>query len=277
MRKQGWQASGELRRGKAEIEPAVTIITDPVFYAIAIPAVIALGLAKGGFAGVGQMATPMLALVMPPLEAAAIFLPILIVQDANAVWVYRKEWSGRIVAIIVPGAVVGIGLAWWLASYISDAAVRVFIGVITIAFVIYSVIKMLSVPREPGKPGVAAGLFWGAMSGFTSTICQAGGPPYQIYVMSLRMPKMLFVGTTAVTFALINWIKVVPYVALGTFSAKGLGTTLLLLPLAVAANWLGFWLVRITPQETFYRITLALMFVIAIELTREGVLGLGLW
>lgn len=277
MRKQGWQASGELRRGRAERRPAVTIITDPVFYAIAIPAVIALGLAKGGFAGVGQMATPMLALVMPPLEAAAIFLPILIVQDANAVWVYRKEWSGRIVAIIVPGAVVGIGLAWWLASYISDAAVRVFIGVITIAFVIYSVIKMLSVPREPGKPGIAAGLFWGAMSGFTSTICQAGGPPYQIYVMSLRMPKMLFVGTTAVTFALINWIKVVPYVALGTFSAKGLGTTLLLLPLAVAANWLGFWLVRITPQETFYRITLALMFVIAIELTREGVLGLGLW
>lgn len=252
----------------------MTIITDPVFYAIAIPAVIALGLAKGGFAGVGQMATPMLALVMPPLEAAAIFLPILIVQDANAVWVYRKEWSGRIVAIIVPGAALGIGLAWWLASYISDAAVRVFIGVITIAFVAYSVVKMLSVPREPGKPGIAAGLFWGAMSGFTSTICQAGGPPYQIYVMSLRMPKMLFVGTTAVTFALINWIKVVPYVALGTFSAKGLGTTLLLLPLAVAANWLGFWLVRITPQETFYRITLALMFVIAIELTREGVMEL---
>ena len=255
----------------------LTIITDPVFYAIAIPAVIALGLAKGGFAGVGQMATPMLALVMPPLEAAAIFLPILIVQDANAVWVYRKEWSGRIVAIIVPGATIGICLAWWLASYISDAAVRVFIGVITIAFVAYSVVRMLSVPREPGRPGILAGLFWGAMSGFTSTICQAGGPPYQIYVMNLRMPKMLFVGTTAVTFAIINLIKVVPYVALGTFSAKGLGTTLLLLPLAVAANWLGFWLVRITPQETFYRVTLFLMFFIAIELTREGGIGLGLW
>lgn len=252
----------------------MTIITDPLFYAVAIPAVIALGLAKGGFAGVGQMATPMLALIMPPLEAAAITLPIMIIQDANAVWVYRKEWSRRIVAIVVPGAIVGICLAWWLASYISDAAVRLFIGTITIAFVAYSAIGMLRVPREPGKPGVAAGLFWGMVSGFTSTICQAGGPPYQIYVMRLKMPKMLFVGTTAVTFAFMNALKVVPYFALGNFTAKGFGTTLVLLPLALAANWLGFWLVRITPQETFYRITLILMLFISIELMREGILDL---
>ncbi len=87
----------------------MTLITDPLFYALAVPAVIALGLSKGGFVGVGQMATPMLALVMPPLEAAAIMLPIMIVQDAAAVWVYRKDWSGRIVAIVMPGAVAGRG------------------------------------------------------------------------------------------------------------------------------------------------------------------------
>ena len=79
------------------------------------------------------MATPMLALVMPPLEAAAIFLPIMIAQDAAAVWVYRKDWSGRILAIVLPGAVLGVGAAWLLAAHISDAAVRVFIGVTTIA------------------------------------------------------------------------------------------------------------------------------------------------
>ncbi|MFA6265320.1 MAG: sulfite exporter TauE/SafE family protein [Pseudolabrys sp.] len=254
----------------------MTVITDPLFYALAIPAVIALGLSKGGFAGIGQMATPMLALIMPPLEAAAIMLPIMIIQDANAVWVYRKDWSGRIVAVFVSGSVAGIGIAWWLASYISDDAVRLSIGVITIAFVAYSFIGMLSVPREPTRPGVASGMFWGALSGFTSTICQAGSPPYQMYALRLRLPKMTFVGTTAITFALINWIKVIPYFALGTFSTKGLGTSLVLLPLALAANWLGFWLVRVTPQETFYRIMLVVMLLLSIELTREGVVDLWL-
>src|ERR1700688_2114814 len=99
----------------------VTIITDPLFYLLALPAVVALGLSKGGFAGMGQMATPMLALVMPPLEAAAIMLPIMIVQDATALWVYRKAWSGRIIAIVIPGAIVGVGAGWLLAAHISDA------------------------------------------------------------------------------------------------------------------------------------------------------------
>ena len=252
----------------------MTIIADPLFYALAIPAVIALGLSKGGFAGMGQMATPLLALIMPPLEAAAIMLPIMIIQDANAVWVYRKDWSGRIVAIFVSGSIVGIGVAWWLASYISDAAVRIFIGVFTIAFVAYSVIGMMRVPREPGRPGVAAGVFWGALSGFTSTICQAGSPPYQMYALRLRLPKMLFVGTTALTFGLINCIKVIPYFALGNFTTQGLGTSLVLLPLALAANWFGFWLVRITPQETFYRIMLVVMLLLSLELMREGAMEL---
>ena len=252
----------------------MTIITDPIFYLLAIPAVIALGLSKGGFAGVGQMATPLLALVMPPLEAAAIMLPIMIVQDANAVWVYRKDWSGRIVAIVLPGAVAGVTIAGFTAAYISDDAVRVFIGGFTVAFVVYSFIGMLRVPREPKKPGVAAGVIWGTIAGFTTTICQAGGPPYQMYVLGLRLPKMTYVGTTAMVFAAMNWMKVVPYVALGQFSTTGLSTSLALLPLAIAANLLGFWLVRVTPQALFYKITLVIMLVISIELAREGVVGM---
>jgi uncharacterized membrane protein YfcA len=253
----------------------VTIITDPLFYVLAVPAVIALGLSKGGFAGMGQMATPLLALVMPPLEAAAIMLPIMILQDASAVWVYRREWNRRIFLIVTCGAVIGIGVAWALASYISEAAVRIFIGVITIAFCLYNWIGPKQVAAELdedlGKPGVPGGLFWGALSGFTSTICQAGGPPYQMYVMRLKLPKMLFVGTNAMVFAAMNWLKVIPYFALGQFSTKGLGTSLVLVPLALASNQLGFWLVRRVPTETFYRIVLVVMFAISLELTREGV------
>jgi uncharacterized membrane protein YfcA len=256
----------------------MTIITDPLFYALAIPAVFALGLSKGGFAGAGQMATPMLALVMPPLEAAAIMLPIMIVQDAAAVWVYRRAWNRRIFAIVICGSLVGIGIAWAVASVISEAAVRLFVGGITIAFCLYSWIGPKAVAdelnRDIGRPGVPGGLFWGAMSGFTSTICQAGSPPYQMYVMRLKLPKMVFVGTNTMVFAAMNWIKVVPYVALGQFSAKGLATSLALIPLAIATNQLGFWLVRRVSTAAFYRIMLILMFVIALELTREGIVEL---
>jgi len=250
----------------------MTIITNPLFYALALPAVIALGLSKGGFAGVGQMATPMLALVMPPLEAAAILLPIMIVQDATSMWVYRKEYSGRILAIMIPGAITGIVAAGLLAAYISDAAVRVFIGVTTIAFVLYAWIGPKQIAKEVHAASVPAGVFWGSLSGFTSTIAQAGGPPYQVYVLSQKMNKMTFVGTTALFFGTLNMLKVIPYFALGQFSTTGLGTSLALMPLAIAANMFGFWVVRVTPQEIFYRITYIFMFLISFELVREGVL-----
>ena len=252
----------------------MTIVTDPLFYVLAIPAVIAVGLSKGGFAGVGQMATPLLALVMPPLEAAAIMLPIMILQDATAVWVYRKEWDGRILAFVIPGAVIGITTAGLVASSVSNAAVRIFIGVITIAFVLYSWLAAARIARERKAPHKATGLFWGALAGFTSTLSQAGGPPYQIYMMAQRLPKMTYVGTTAIVFACMNWMKVVPYFALGQFSTKGLATSLVLMPLALVASQLGFWLVRRTPQALFYRITLIMMFVIALALLRAGVVEL---
>jgi uncharacterized membrane protein YfcA len=252
----------------------VTIVTDPLFYVLAVPAVVALGLSKGGFAGMGQMATPLLALVMPPLEAAAIMLPIMILQDANSVWVYRKDWNGRLLIVVLPGAVVGITFAGLVAAHISNDAVRVFIGVITVAFVLYTWLAATFIARERKAPGAIAGLFWGALSGFTSTLSQAGGPPYQIFMLAQRLPKMTFVGTNALYFASLNWMKVIPYVALGQFSAKGLATSAVLVPLALAANQLGFWLVRRTPQELFYKITLIVMFLIAIALLRAGVLGL---
>jgi uncharacterized membrane protein YfcA len=202
------------------------------------------------------------------------------VQDAAAVWVYRRAWDRRIFAIVVAGSVIGIGIAWAVASVISEAAVRLFIGGITILFCLYSWIGPKQVAdeldRDIGRPGVPGGLFWGAMSGFTSTICQAGSPPYQMYVMRLNMPKMLFVGTNTMVFAAMNWIKVIPYFALGQFTAKGLTTSAALIPLALATNTLGFWLVRKVSTATFYRVMLVLMFAIALELTREGVVELWL-
>jgi hypothetical protein len=252
----------------------VTIITDPVFYLLALPAVVALGLSKGGFVGIGQIGTPLLALIMPPLEAAAILLPIMLAQDAVSVWVYRKDWSGRNLAVTLPGAIVGIAVAWALAAHISDAMVRIAIGVITLVFVFFNWLGEQRLAAAPRAAGTLGGVLLGALSGFTSTLCQAGSPPFQMHVLPQRLAKMTYVGTTAIFFASVNALKVVPYFALGQFSTAGLGTSAALLPLAMATNALGIWLVLRTPQALFYRITMILMFLIALELMRAGVIDI---
>lgn len=105
-----------------------------------------------------------------------------------------------------------------------------------------------------GKPTAAGGIVWGALSGFTSTIIQAGAPPFQVFVLPQRLPKMTLVGTMTIFFALVNIMKVAPYLALGQFSPATLATSAILLPIAVAANFDGIWLVRVTSLETFYRL-----------------------
>ena len=116
----------------------MTIITDPLFYAFAMPAVIFLGLSKGGFSGIGMVSTPLLALIMPPLEAAAILLPIILIQDAISVWVYRRVWDPWNLKVMIPGCVIGVGAAWMLAAYVSDGAIRLVVGLIALGFVAYA-------------------------------------------------------------------------------------------------------------------------------------------
>jgi len=244
------------------------LITDPIFYLIAIPAVTFLGISKGGFAGVGLLATPLLALVLPPLEAAAILLPILILQDAISVLVYRRDWDARNLKVMLPGAVIGIGAAWMLAAQLSDAHVRLTVGAIGIGFVIDHWLGRRKVASS--CPTVPQGVFWGSVSGFTSTLCQAGGPPFQVHVLPQRLGKLTFVGTMAIFFAAINLMKVIPYFALGQFSAAGLATSVLLLPLAIATNFLGIWLVRVTPTSLFFRLTYLLMFFVSLALIHSG-------
>jgi uncharacterized protein len=117
---------------------------------------------------------------------------------------------------------------------------------------------------------VPGGIFWGTVAGFTSTLSQAGGPPFQVYVLPQRMPKLTLVGTYTIYFAVLNVLKIVPYFALGQFSTANLASSIVLLPVAVAANFLGIWLVRRTPTGLFYQIAYVLIFLISLELIRSG-------
>jgi len=251
----------------------MTIITDPLFYAFALPAVVFLGLSKGGFSGIGMVSTPLVALIMPPLEAAALLLPILLVQDAFSAYIYRRVWDPWNLKVLLPGCVVGVGVAWLFAAYVPEAAVRLMVGLIAIGFIVYALIRHW-LPGEPPRPRASHGVFWGALSGFTTTLIQIGAPPYYAFVLPQRMEKMIYVGTTVMFFAAANAMKVVPYFALGQFSTAGLATSLMLFPLAIATNYLGIWLVRITPEKVFYQLTNVLVLLIGLELTRQGITGL---
>ena len=248
----------------------MAIITDPLFYLFAVPAVIMLGLSKGGFSGIGMVATPLLALLLPPLEAAAILLPIILLQDAMSCWVYRRAWDPWNLKVMLPGAVVGVAAAWLFASHFSEPIIRLSVGLIALGFALNSWLRR----NRPGvavQPNASHGVLWGGLAAFTSTLVQIGGPPYYAFVLPQRLEKMLFVGTTVWFFALVNFMKVAPYFALGQFSTSGLSTSAALIPLAVVSNMLGVWLVRLKPEALFYRITNLLVLLIGIILTFQGV------
>ena len=246
-----------------------TIITEPLFYFVAVPAVILLGLAKGGFSGLGIASTPLLALYLPPLEAAALILPILITQDVISIYVYRRDWDAWNLKVMLPGAIAGMALGWLLASHLSDAFVRIIIGFIGLAFVANTWLRRGRI--EPHPATAVSGIFWGGVSGFTSFMTQGGGPPFQVHVLPQRLPKLTLVGTTTIFFAVVNVLKIGPYFMLDQFTTKYFATSLLLLPIAVLANFAGIWLVRKTPTGLFYNIAYVLLFIISLLLLWQGV------
>jgi uncharacterized membrane protein YfcA len=246
----------------------MTLFTDPLFLLLAVVAVTALGLSKGGFSGVGMIAAPLLSLVLPPLKAAAIMIPIMIVQDSISIWVYRREWSAWNLKVMLLGSVFGVAAAGLGAAYLSDAQVRLSVGAIGVVFVLYN--WLARVPTQARRPSAASGVFWGGMAAFTSTIAQAGAPPFYVHILPQKLDKMTFVGTSLIFFAIINWMKLVPFATLGQFTTETLTASAVLLPLAIVTNFLGIWLVRRMPTELFYKLAYVIVFAISLELVRGG-------
>jgi uncharacterized membrane protein YfcA len=249
------------------------MITDPWFYVAALPAVVILGLAKGGFAGIGTLATPIIALAISPVQAASIVLPILIIQDVYSVFVYRQHWDAFNLKVLLPGAVIGVLAGFLLAAHLPDAGVAFAVGVISIAFGARQLLQRDAGPPPAKRPNIPAGWFWGAMSGLTSMISHAGSPPFQIYVMPQRLESRVFVGTNVLFFAVVNWIKVPPYLALGQFTRGNMLTSIILFPLAIFSTWLGIILVRYVSNERFYIVSYWLMIAVGLKLVLDGAMA----
>lgn len=246
-------------------------MSDIDFWLLAVPAVILLGLAKGGFSGMGALSTPLLALAMSPVRAAAILLPILIVQDVVGVWSFRREWDGRVLLAMLPGSAIGIAVAYAFAASVPTAAVMGALGGISILFGIQRLWRDRKGKREIARGSPAwVGAIFGFLSGFASQIAHAGGPPFQMWVIPRRLPPMIFAGTTAIFFAVTNWLKVPAYLALGQFTRDNLLASATLMPVAIVSTLAGVWLVRRVPARRFYTVVYVLMILLGLKLVQAA-------
>ncbi|WP_336974038.1 sulfite exporter TauE/SafE family protein [Sphingobium aromaticiconvertens] len=240
---------------------------DIAFILCATIAVVISGLAKGGFSGLGALAMPVMALAIDPLRGAAILLPILIVQDVVSVWAFRRTWDGTVLAVMLPGMAVGVVIAYFFAARVPETTVLGVLGFISVLFGL----QRLWMERG-GKIPVASssplwvGTLFGVASGFTSQIAHAGSPPFQMWVLPRRLPRDMLVGTTAIAFATMNWMKVPAYAALGQFTPANLTITALLVPVALVSTLAGVALVRRIDPARFYTLIYVLMVLLGLKL-----------
>lgn len=246
------------------------LLYDPHFYFVAIPAILLLGVAKGGFAGsFGSLGVPLMALTMSPVQAAAIILPLLCVIDWWGVRVYWGTWDSANLRIMIPGALVGIAAGTLLFGTLSDDAVLILVGIIAVAFTLNSWLRVAA-RQHAAKLSRIKGGFWSAMSGLTSFMAHAGGPPIMVYMLPQQLPKATFVATISFFFLVVNAVKLVPYAWLGQFSADNLLASLVLVPVVPLGVHLGRWLQAHVNHVVFYRISEIGLFLNGLQLIYQG-------
>lgn len=243
------------------------------FWIISLFAAFLVGAGKGGLPMVAMLSVPAMSLVMSPMMGAALLLPVYLISDVFGIYIYRRSFSRRNLAILIPAALIGILAGYFLAERVSEDAVRVVIGCTGLSFLAMRCWGQI-VGRTVARPAdIPRGLFWGSISGFTSFVSHAGGPAFQLYVLPQKLPKMTFAGTSTILFAVINLMKVPPYLALGLIDWGDMLTVAVLAPFAVAGTWIGYHATQLLPEKLFFRIVEMALFVISVGLIRAGLTG----
>lgn len=249
------------------------MITDPWFYAAAIPAVLIFGISKGGFGGgLGTLSVPLMALVISPVQAAAILLPVLCLMDIVSVWKFRGLWIWDEIRVLLPASLFGIATGTFLFEYMSASAIRLIVGAVAVLFTVHYWLSKRSsrgsaladFPRSLGALG-------GAVAGFTSFIAHAGGPPISMYLLRRPLNRTDFAATAVLFFAVVNYVKLVPYAWLGQLASGNLMTSLALSPLAPIGVLIGVYLHKRVSDRFFFGFVYLLLFVVGLRLVYDGI------
>jgi uncharacterized protein len=248
---------------------SLPFITDWHFYAIAIPAVLLLGLSKSGFgAGFGSLAVPMMALVITVPQAAAILMPVLLVMDLLGVAAFRKEFDKKLLMFLLPYGLVGIVIGALLFKLLQAQVVAGVVGAFTLLFLAQ---RLLFPPKADAPPSPRwVGALLTITSGFTSFIAHAGGPPINAYAIPLKLKPLVFTATMAYFFFIINLAKWIPYAWLGLLDTRNFATSLALLPFAPLGVWAGVRIARHIQPTLFYRLVYLGMFLTGVKLVWDA-------
>lgn len=230
-----------------------------------------VGLAKGGLAMVGMLSVPVLSLVMPPVQAAGVLLPVYVVSDLFGLIAYRRHWSRQVLARLLPGSLAGVALGWATASLVDEATVGGIVGAIGAGFALMTLLRAPPPDAAPRRADWGRGSFWGLVAGYTSFVSHSGAPIYQIYVQPLRLGKETYAGTVTVYFAAVNAVKLIPYAALGQLGAENLGKAAAMIPVAALSVGAGVWLVRRIPQRAFYLFITWALLAVSLKLIADAV------
>ncbi|MGB2891641.1 MAG: sulfite exporter TauE/SafE family protein [Albidovulum sp.] len=243
------------------------------FWVLGCLAAVLVGLSKGGLPVVGMLAVPVLALAISPVAAAGLLLPVYVASDLIGLYAYRRAFDRRVLSILAPAAVLGVGFGWMTAASVPDRLVAGIVGAIGVAFALTLLLGRRPENAGRGPARVGPGIFWGAITGYTSFVSHAGGPPYQVYVLPLGLEKTVFAGTATVFFAFVNAVKLIPYWALGQFSAANLKAAAILSLPAVAAVLAGVWLVRVLPERLFFRLVTWALLAVSLKHLWDAAVG----
>ena len=247
------------------------LIDDPFFYLVAVPAVLMLGVSKSGFgAGFGSLAVPLMALAVAVPQAAAILMPVLLLMDLLGLAAFWKNFDARLLRFLVPWGLLGVVVGAVLFKLLDAQLVAGTVGIFTLLFLAQRLLFSPAAGSPP--PPKWLGAILTALSGFTSFVAHAGGPPLSAYVIPLRLSPLQFTATMAFYFFVINLAKWVPYGLLGLLDVRNMATSLALLPLAPLGVWMGVRLARRISPEWFYRILYAGMFLTGCKLVWDGFL-----
>ena len=250
------------------------MLSDPVFLAVAVLAVLLIGVSKSGFGGaMGSLSVPLMSLCIAAPQAAAIMLPILLVLDVTGLAVFRGKSDRANLRILIPGGLIGIVLGALTFHFIDARWIKGMIGVEALLFGVDRLRQAHVDSTERRAPAVAKGLFWSSVSGFTSFISHAGGPPILQYLLPQGMDRVRMVGTTVIYFSLVNFVKLVPYGVLGLLDLSNLTSALLLLPVAPVGYWLGLKLLKGLPQAPFNLAIALAMLATGLKLIADALFG----
>ena len=245
------------------------LITDPFFYLVSVPAVLLLGISKSGFGtGFGALATPMMALAVTVPQAAAIMMPLLFVMDILGIRALRNELDRPLLKFLLPWGLLGTVIGAILFGLLDPKLVAGIVGIFTLLAVAQ---RLLFPPRADRPPPPRwVGRILTTVSGFTSFVAHAGGPPISAYAIPLKLRPVVYTATMAYLFFYINLAKWIPYGILGLLDLRNLLTSLVLMPLAPLGVWIGVTLARRIDPVLFYRLVYTGLFLTGVKLVWDG-------